>query len=101
MIRTLIALTVAAFLTGFAVTPSVAQSTCAPRTDLARLLGQQHSETPVALGLASNGNLMEVFASKRGETWTLVMSMPNGISCVVAAGESWTPRLPQVAGEIS
>ncbi len=101
MIRTLIALTVAAFLTGFAVTPSVAQSTCAPRTDLARLLSQQHSETPVALGLASNGNLMEVFASNLGETWTLVMSMPNGLSCVVAAGEGWTPRLPQVASEIS
>ncbi len=101
MIRTLIALTVAAFLVGFAAAPGLAQGVCAPRADLARALGQQHSEAPVALGLASNGNLMEVFASKLGETWTLVMSMPNGISCVVAAGESWSPRLPQVAGEMS
>ncbi len=101
MMRTLIALLVAAFLTGFAATSSLAQGACAPRGDLARLLSQRHSEAPVALGLASNGNLMEVFASKLGETWTLVMSMPNGNSCVVAAGESWTPRLPRVAGEIS
>ncbi len=101
MIRTLIALLVAALLAGFAAMPSRAQGTCAPRTDLARLLSQRHDETPVALGLASNGNLMEVFASRLGETWTLVMSMPNGISCVIAAGESWTRRLPQVAGEIS
>lgn len=99
--RTLITLFIAAFLAGFAATPSLAQGACAPRADLARVLSQQHSEAPVALGLASNGNLMEVFASKLGESWTLVMSMPNGISCVVAAGESWTPRLPQVAGEIS
>ena len=101
MIRTLIALTVAAFLVGFTAPPGHAQSACAPRADLARALSLQHSETPVALGLASNGNLMEVFASNLGETWTLVMSMPNGLSCVVAAGESWTPRLPQVASEIS
>ncbi len=101
MIRTLIALTVAAFLVGFAAAPSLAQGACAPRTDLARALSRQHAEAPVALGLASNGNLMEVFASNLGETWTLVMSMPNGLSCVVAAGEGWTPRLPQVASEIS
>ncbi len=101
MIRTLIALTVAAFLVGFAAAPGFAQGACAPRADLARVLSQRHSEAPVALGLASNGNLMEVFASDLGETWTLVMSMPNGISCVVVAGEGWTPRLPQVAGKIS
>ena len=99
--RTLITLFIAAFLAAFAAMPSHAQGSCAPRADLARVLSQQHSEAPVALGLASNGNLMEVFASKLGETWTLVMSMPNGISCVVAAGESWSPRLPQVAGEMS
>ena len=101
MMRTLIALVVVAFLAGFAAPPSRAQGTCGPRTDLARLLSQQHAEAPVALGLDSNGNLMEIFASKLGETWTLVMSMPNGISCIVTAGEGWTSRLPQVAGEIS
>ena len=68
---------------------------------MAKLLNLHHDEAPVALGLASNGNLMEVFASGLGETWTLVMSMPNGISCVVAAGESWTPGSPHVVGEIS
>ncbi len=101
MLRTLIALTLTALLAGFSAPPSRAQGSCAPRADLARVLSQQHSEAPVALGLASNGNLMEVFASELGGTWTLVMSMPNGISCVVAAGEGWTPRLPQVAGKIS
>ncbi len=101
MIRTLIALTVAAFLIGFSAAPGLAQGACAPRAELASVLSQQHAEAPVALGLASNGNLMEVFASNLGETWTLVMSMPNGISCVVAAGEGWTPKLPQVAGKIS
>ena len=101
MLQTLIGVSIAALLALFAASPSLAQAVCGPRTDLARELDRRHDEAPVAMGLASNGSLMEVFSSKHGETWTLVLTMPNGTSCIVAAGEAWARRLPQVAGEIS
>jgi hypothetical protein len=39
-----------------------------------------------------------VFASKSGETWTVTVTMPNGISCMVATGQDWQdlPRVAQI-----
>ena len=45
------------------------------------------------MGLASNGGVVELFTASDGATWTLVLTMPNGLSRLVAAGESWG-RLP-------
>ena len=73
--------------------PALAQSADAglPRAALVELLGDGYAEVPVAFGLAENGGLIEVFASADGATWTMVLSMPNGLSYVVTSGESWTP----------
>ncbi len=62
-----------------------------PRAALVELLGDSYAEVPVAFGLAQNGGLIEVFASADGATWTMVLSMPNGLSYVVTTGEAWTP----------
>ncbi len=73
--------------------PALAQSADAglPRTALVEVLGDGYAEVPVAFGLAENGGLIEVFASADGATWTMLLSMPNGLSYVVTAGEAWTP----------
>ena len=73
--------------------PATAQSTAAglPRAALVEVLGNGYDEVPVAFGLAENGGLIEVFASAEGATWTMVLSMPNGLSYVVTSGEAWTP----------
>ncbi len=73
--------------------PAPAQTPAAglPRPDLVELLGDGYDEMPVAFGLAENGGLIEVFASAEGATWTMVLSMPNGLSYVVTTGEAWTP----------
>ncbi|MDP6428746.1 MAG: hypothetical protein QF393_12080 [Rhodospirillales bacterium] len=73
----------------FAVVPARAQGTCAAYDDLAALLGKKYGEHPVNWGLSSDGNLVEVFASDSG-SWTVVVTNPRGISCIRAAGESWT-----------
>ena len=65
-----------------------AQPLCDARDKFLQVLGQQHGEMPVAMGLASNGGVLEVFASGGG-SWTILVTMPNGTSCVVAAGEAW------------
>ena len=73
--------------------PAPAQSADAglPRAVVVELLGDGYDEAPVAFGLAENGGLIEVFASAEGATWTMVLSMPNGLSYVVTSGEAWTP----------
>jgi hypothetical protein len=38
--------------------------------------------------LTANGGLLEVVASADG-SWTIIVTMPNGMSCGVASGMSW------------
>ena len=80
-----------------AANPANAQLHCAKYTEIAKHLSTNHSEVPVSMGLASNGGLVQVFSSKEGETWSIVMVMPNGMSCLLAAGEFWgkPARKPQ------
>jgi hypothetical protein len=37
----------------------------------------------------ANGHLVEVFASNDGTSWTIVVTRPDGWSCIVAVGEDW------------
>jgi len=62
---------------------------CAPREKLLKQLSTRYKEVPVALGLASNGSLIEVLTSDKGSTWTIMVTQSNGASCLVAAGEGW------------
>lgn len=90
-------LTVAAFM----VRPAAAQTVCVAHADLVQQLSRKYAENPMALGLGSDGSVMELFTSKDGETWTLVRIAPDGTSCMIAGGESWTKMSTRVAGHIS
>lgn len=88
--------TLAAALAGALVIASVAlparaqtQPTCIKRADLLRQLASKFSEKPIAAGIADNGMLLEVYASLKGETWTVAMTLPNGVTCLVASGQEW------------
>jgi hypothetical protein len=100
MVRFAYALAAAAFVAASAA-PAHAQAqapACVKRVDLIKHLSAKYHEAPAAVGLADNGSLLEVFASKSGETWTVTVTMPNGISCMVATGQDWQdlPRVAQV-----
>ena len=64
------------------------QQPCADRAEFLKHLSANYKEAPVAMGLTANGGLLEVVASKNG-SWTIIMTMPNGMSCGVASGMSW------------
>ena len=73
-----------------AATPTAAaQSACLPHGKLVDMLDGRYSEQRVAVGLESNGRLFEIFATDDGSTWTMVVTTPNGASCVIAAGLDW------------
>jgi len=57
-------------------------------------LSSRYSVTPVAMGVANNGEMVEILLSKSGESWTIILTIPNGMTCMFAAGENWE-ALPQ------
>ena len=61
---------------------------CAERTNVIDTLGTQYKESPRAIGLVSQEAVLEIFVSETG-TWTVVVTDPAGVSCVLAAGQSW------------
>ena len=66
------------------------------RTKLVRLLGERFGESSVSAGIAQNGSVVELLTNADGSTWTLLMTLPDGSTQVIATGESWisTASLP-------
>jgi len=77
--------------------PANAQQTiCGERGDVASKLMERYKEAPTSMGLANSGSMVEIFSSDDG-TFTIVMTHPNGMSCLVAAGEGWEKVKRKVA----
>ncbi|MEH6358846.1 MAG: hypothetical protein V7745_07640 [Pseudomonadales bacterium] len=68
----------------------MAQSACFERDTLLKHLNDKFQEAPVSAGLAANGSVLEILTSPDGTTWTITLTVPNGATCVMASGESWT-----------
>jgi hypothetical protein len=66
-----------------------AAQTCASRSDFVTFLKDHFGEVEVDRGLSDRGHLVEVFVSPAG-TLTILLSRPDGLSCLVDAGEAWT-----------
>ncbi len=62
---------------------------CNSRGKVLELLSKKYSEAPVAVGVTNNGGLFEVISTGDGNTWSMIITSPQGMSCLVAAGEGW------------
>lgn len=90
----------------FAVAPTTGgadgteENNCGKRNTILSFLSSKYSEKPIAMGVAANGGLIEVLSSNGGSTFTIVVTMPKGNTCMVAAGEGWellqSARKPQI-----
>ena len=78
-------------LSVLALTPTAAaqQAVCDTRVHVLGQLAKKYGEAPVAIGVTNKGGLVEVLTTSDGNTWTIIVSMPNGTACMVAAGEGW------------
>lgn len=88
---------VAAALLSLAVQPAAGQHVCAARSDIVKSLQQEYEETPNAMGMSDSGAVIEVLSARDGKTWTILMTTPDGTSCVIATGEMWERMPEQVA----
>ncbi len=69
--------------------PTAQGGVCHSYAAVARQLSAIYHETPVSLGVQSNGNLLLVFNSVASGSWTIVSASPTGLACVLAAGQHW------------
>ena len=68
------------------------------REAVTKELNEKHREKTVGMGLADNGGVLELFTSAGGETWTVLLTMPNGASFVVGTGRNWAGKPIVVKG---
>lgn len=78
----------ALILTAVLAAPVHAQSACTSLPDALAALATRYGEAPRVSGLTSTGALMIVTASEAGGFSVLLVS-PDGVACMVAAGEGF------------
>ncbi|WP_240931868.1 hypothetical protein [Parasedimentitalea denitrificans] len=62
---------------------------CAPREAVVDRLASTYGESRQSIGLGERGMVIETFASSDTGTWTITVTTPNGLTCLVASGQSW------------
>ncbi|MEL6644470.1 MAG: hypothetical protein AAFQ79_11075 [Pseudomonadota bacterium] len=62
---------------------------CAPRDHVVSRLASEYGESRRSIGLAANNRVMEVFAAEDTGTWTITVTLPDGITCLVASGQAF------------
>lgn len=87
---TAVAVAVAIAAPTLAATSAEAQGrVCAKRDKLVAELAKTHGETRQSVGLQRNSGVIETFANVDTGSWTIIVSLPTGVSCLVAAGEAF------------
>ena len=83
----------AGVLFGMAATgpPSAAhaQMRCGARAQVIGALKQQHGETILGIGLSGPKAIYEVWRAKKSGSWTILLTRPDNIACVMATGRNW------------
>ncbi|MCR8827408.1 hypothetical protein [Pseudosulfitobacter koreensis] len=88
----LAALTVAAAIYLAAAGHAAAQANtrnCGPRALVVDRLATTYGETRQSMGLGTGNQVIEVFASSETGTWTITVTTPAGMTCLVASGQAF------------
>ena len=62
------------------------QVPCLEKQQMRSVLGQRHGETAVVRGIAAQTMVFELFINPKTRTWTVILTSPNDISCLVGQG---------------
>lgn len=78
-------------LVSLLVLAGAARARCLPHEEAIARLQRDYGETAQGLGLGSRGrSVTELFTSTTG-SWTILVTRADGLSCIAASGENWTP----------
>lgn len=76
---------------------------CGKRDMVVAQLTERFGETRRGMGIAANNSVMEMFASEASGSWTITVTMPDGVTCLVASGqgfETMAEELPAKGNKI-
>jgi hypothetical protein len=72
-----------------------AQTVCGKRDAIIQQLEAKYGETRRSVGLQQGRGVVEIYASEKTGSWTILVTDPRGRSCLMAAGEAF--QIEQVA----
>ena len=84
----------AALAVFFVAGAAQAQPMCGPRAEIIASLKDDYKETQLGAGTVPGDTglvVLEVFTGQSG-TWTVLMTNPHGITCIMASGRDWQPQ---------
>ena len=73
---------------------------CGDTKELMKVLSEKYGESPIGIGINTQGEMTTLFVSKAG-TYTFVISSPNGQSCVASGGTDWETSAMKSGGRDS
>jgi hypothetical protein len=83
--------------------PALAQATgpsiCGARAQIVAQLEDRLGESVRSVGLVAPNRIVEVYASDETGTWTIAVTMANGRTCLMAAGQYFEAYAPELPGE--
>jgi len=69
------------------------EQNCAPFDRVSAFHAEKLNETRIAQGISGDGTqMLMIFASPNGETWSIVVVGSDGIACLKARGNDWQVR---------
>ena len=78
--------------------PAAGQTLCGKHNDIIARLAARYAETPHFIAITDGNWMAEIFISKGGETWSLVITNSMGTSCITASGKNWRAVKPKPEG---
>lgn len=74
--------------------PAHAEQACARRAAMLDALERKYAETVQVRAMQGNAEMIEITANLATGTWTAIVTDSDGKTCVVAAGNQYTPVKP-------
>ena len=82
--------TVAAMMAAFFL-PDAAQAMpfCRATGEVLEVLAERYGELPAGVGVTPDGALLQLLVRPDLQSWTVLLTRADGVSCVLAAGVDW------------
>ena len=75
---------------------------CGTRDAFVKALANKYHEAPASAAMSRqmDGSIIvvEVLKSKNGETWSILVTNPEGKTCIIGAGQNWVDVVPEPEG---
>lgn len=73
---------------------------CGMRDGIAKALKDKYHESSYSMAMGGTNSVVEVFRTKSGSTWSLVVTDKNtNQACVWGAGKHWKDLEPEIEGD--